>query len=230
MPLLEVCSLRLAILRRRSSRRKSTDRIPKRGLPFPGSARQEAFRQGLGELGYVEGKNIAIEYRYAEGKVDRLPALAAELVRLKVDIIVTAAGSQPALPRKRLLRFPSLWRTMAILLKAGSSTVWRDLVETLLDWQTLTRISGKRLELVKEIIPKLSRVAVRGLQPFRAKTQTLKEVELAAKASGVKLQYNIDVLSPKDFETAFRAASKGSADAVLVLSRYLWSILIEHRL
>src|SRR5215831_16046564 len=76
------------------------------GDPSTQSARIEAFRQGLRDLGYVEGKNIVIERRYAEGKYDRLPALVAELVRLKVDIIVTVVGQRPAPPRKPLLRFP----------------------------------------------------------------------------------------------------------------------------
>ena len=77
------------------------------GSPSANAARIEAFRQGLRELGYMEGKNIVIEWRYAEGKFVRLPTLADELVRLKVDIIVTARfGKQPASPRKQLLRFP----------------------------------------------------------------------------------------------------------------------------
>ena len=89
--------------------------------PSTGSDRIEALRQGLRELGYVEGKNIVIEYRYAEGKLDRLPALAAELVRLKVDVIVTAGPTQPVPPRKQRLRFPLSWRRIPILLAMGSS-------------------------------------------------------------------------------------------------------------
>jgi ABC-type uncharacterized transport system substrate-binding protein len=94
-------------------------KIPRIGYLSPNSAstnpaRIEAFRQGLRELGYVEGKNIVIEYRNTEGKLDRLPSLAAELVRLKVDIIVTSSPAQPVLLRKQLLRFPSSLRRMAI--------------------------------------------------------------------------------------------------------------------
>ena len=108
--------------------------------PLPSQlARVEAFRQGLRELGYVEGKNIVIECRYAEGKHDRLPGLAAELVRLKVDVIVTAVGQQPVLPKKQLRRFPLSWRRTLILLGAGSSPAWRDQAGTLPDWQPLPR-------------------------------------------------------------------------------------------
>jgi ABC-type uncharacterized transport system substrate-binding protein len=188
------------------------------GSPSSGSARQEAFRQGLGELGYVEGKNIAIEYRYAEGKVDRLPALAAELVRLKVDIIVTAAGSPTGAAKEATATIP------IVMANDGDPVESGFIVSLARPGGNITglanfnpELSGKRLELLKEIIPKLSRVAVLGTSTISGQTQTLKEVELAAKASGMKLQY-LDVLSPKDFETAFRAASKGRADAVLVLS------------
>jgi putative tryptophan/tyrosine transport system substrate-binding protein len=85
------------------------------------AVRIEAFRQGLRELGYVEGKNIVIEYRYAEGKRDRFPALAAELVRLKVDAIVTGGGSSTRAVKEQLLPFPLSWRRMTILLAMGSS-------------------------------------------------------------------------------------------------------------
>jgi putative ABC transport system substrate-binding protein len=185
--------------------------------PSTSPARREAFRQGLRELGYVEGKNIVIEQRYAEGKFDRLPALAAELVRLKVDIIVTA-GPQTTGPAKQATS------TIPIVMAQDPDPVGNGFVASLArPGGNITglatfapELSGKQLELLKETVPKLSRVAVFGTSINPGNAQNLREVELAAKAFGVKLQY-LDVLSPKDFETAFRAASKGLADAVLML-------------
>ena len=185
--------------------------------PSTSPARREAFWQGLRELGYVEGKNIVIEQRYAEGKFDRLPALAAELVRLKVDIIVTA-GPQTTRPAKEATS------TIPIVMAQDPDPVGNGFVASLArPGGNITglatfapELSGKQLELLKETVPKLSRVAVFGTSINPGNAQNLREVELAAKAFGVKLQY-LDVLSPKDFETAFRAASKGLADAVLML-------------
>ena len=186
-------------------------------FPSTSPARREAFRQGLRELGYVEGKNIVIEQRYADGKFDRLPALAAELVRLKVDIIVTA-GPQSTRPAKQATS------TIPIVMALDPDPVGNGFVASLARpggnitglSSLAPEISGKQLELLKEIVPRLSRVAVFGTSINSGNAQTLREVELTAKAFGVKLQY-LDVLSPKDIETAFRAASKGRADAVLML-------------
>ncbi|TMB74957.1 MAG: ABC transporter substrate-binding protein [Deltaproteobacteria bacterium] len=182
------------------------------------SARFGAFRQGLRDLGYVEGKNIVIEWRYAEGKPDRLPALAAELVRLKVDIIVSG-GSTATRPAKKATS------TIPIVMAQDTDPVGSGFVASLArpggnitGLATLApELSGKQLELMKEIVPRLSRVAVLGSSTRSGNAQSLKETELAAGAFGVKLQY-LDILSPKDIETAFRAASKGRADAVLVLT------------
>ena len=181
------------------------------------SARIEAFRQGLRELGYVEGKNIIIEWRSAEGKLDRVPALAAELVRLEVDIIVTAG---PILTRA----VKEATSTIPIVMTQDPDPVVTGFVASLArpggnitGLATLApELNGKRLEFLKEIVPKLSRVAVFGTSIFPGNAQSLKEVELAAGAFKVKLQY-LDVLNPKDFETAFRAAGKGRADAVLMM-------------
>jgi putative ABC transport system substrate-binding protein len=181
------------------------------------AVRIEAFRQGLRELGYVEGKNIVIEWRFAEGKLDRLPALAAELVRLKVDIIITAGP-----PVTRAAKEAT--STIPIVMTFDPDPVGNGFVASLArpggnitGLATLApEIGGKQLELLKEIVPKLSRVAVFGDSIQPGNPQALKEIELAAQAFKVQLQY-LDVLSPKDIETAFRAADKGRADAVLTL-------------
>ena len=181
------------------------------------SARSEAFRQGLRELGYVEGKNIVIEYRYAEGKLDLLPALAAELVRLKVDVIVTAgpAATRPA---------REATSTIPIVMGFDNDPIGNGFVSSLARpggnitglSSLAPEISGKQVELLKEIVPRLSRVAVLGNSTTPGNAQALKEIELAAGALKVQLQY-LGVLATKDIETAFRAASKGRAGAVLVL-------------
>jgi putative ABC transport system substrate-binding protein len=197
-------------------------KIPRIGFligNFPStiSARLEAFRQGLRELGYVEGKNIVIEYRYADGKLDRLPALAAELVRLKVELIVTA-GPASTRPAKEATA------TIPIVMAFDFDPVGNGFIASLArpggnitGLSTLSpEISGKQLELLKEIVPRLSRVAVLGEFNNPGNAQTLQEMELAAGALAVQLQ-SVDVRGPKDIETAFQAASKGRAGAVLVL-------------
>ena len=178
----------------------------------------------------MEGKNIVIEYRYAEGKLDRLPALAAELVRLKIDVIVTAGPTATRAAKEATVTIP-------IVMALDNDPVGNGFVASLArpggnitGLSTLApELSGKQLELLKEIVPRLSRVVVFGTSTNPGNAQSLKEMELAAKAFGVKLQY-LDILDPKDIEAAFRAASKGRADAVLVLASACRSLLIEHRL
>jgi ABC-type uncharacterized transport system substrate-binding protein len=179
--------------------------------------RTEAFRQGLRELGYVEGKNIVIEYRHAEAQYDRLPVLAAELVRLKVDVIVTGGG--PA-----TLAAKQATSTIPIVMANDPDPVADGIVASLAQpggnitglSNLAPEIGGKQLELLKETVPRLSRVAVLWSSTIPGYSQIGKEVELAAAALKVKLQFQ-EVLSPKDIEIAFRAASKGRADAVLSL-------------
>ena len=187
------------------------------------SARMEAFRQGLRELGYVEGKNIVIEWRSAEGKLDRLPALAAELVRLKVNVIVTAGPTATGSAKKATVTIPIVMSNDNDPVGSGFVTSLARPGGNITGMATLApEIGGKRLELLTEIVPRLSRVAVFGTSTQPSYAQVLKETELAAGALKVKLQY-LDVLSPKDIETAFRAASKGRADAVLVLQAGVFS-------
>ena len=179
------------------------------------SDRVEAFRQGLRELGYVEGKNIVIEWRYAEGKADRLPGLAAELVGLKVDIIVTTGPIVTRAAKEATSTIPIVMTNEGDPVGTGFVASLARPGGNITGLSTLApELSGKRLELLKEIIPQLSRVAVFGTSTLPDNAQRLREVELAAKAFGVKLQY-LDVLGPKDIETAFRAAVKGRADAML---------------
>jgi len=187
------------------------------------AARTEAFRQGLRELGYVEGKNIVIEWRYAEGKIDRLPALAAELVRLKVDVIVTAGSPVTRSAKEATVTIPIVMANDSDPVGSGHVASLARPGGNITGLSTLRlEMSGKRLELLKEIIPRLSRVAVLGSSTVPGNAQALKETELAAGAFGVQLQY-LDVLATKDIETAFRAASKGRADAVLVLGGPLFN-------
>ena len=189
-------------------------------------ARTEAFRQGLKELGYIEGKNIALEYRWAEGKIDRLPDLAAELVRLKIEVIVTCG---PVATRSA----KEATATIPIVMTFDSDPVGNRFVASLArpggnitGLSTLApELSGKQLEFLKEIVPKLSRVAVLGTSTWPGNTQLVKETELAAGAFGVKLQY-LDILDPKDIETAFRSATKARAGALLVL---VSGVLTDHR-
>ena len=190
------------------------------------SARIEAFRQGLRELGYVEGKNIVIEYRYADGKSDRLPALAVELVGLKVDVIISGGGGATR-PAKEATA------TIPIVMTGDGDPVGLGFVASLArpggnitGLSTFSpELSGKRLELVKESVSKLSRVAVFGTSATADTAQVLKEVERAAGALRVKLQY-VDVVDPKHINTAFQSASKGGAEALIVLGS---AAFIAHR-
>jgi putative tryptophan/tyrosine transport system substrate-binding protein len=182
------------------------------------SARMEAFRQGLHELGYVEGQNIVIEYRYAEGKLDRVNELTADLIRLKVDIIVSAG---PAITRSA----KKATDTIPIVMAFDSDPVGSGFIASLARpggnitglSALFPEISGKQLELLKETVPRLSRVTVFGNSTEPANRSSLKELELAAEVLVVHLQ-NLDVLDLKDIETAFQTATKGHADAVLVLT------------
>jgi putative ABC transport system substrate-binding protein len=182
------------------------------------AARLQAFRQGLAQHGYVEGKNTILEYRYAEGQLDRLPGLAAELVRLKVDVIVTA-GPQATRPAKEATI------TIPIVMAQDSDPVGNGFVASLARpggnitglSNFASEINGKRLELLKETVPKLSRVAVLGSSTEPGNAQALRETDLAAAALRVQLQH-IDVRGRDDIDTAFRAATKGGADAVLVFA------------
>src|SRR5262245_50496718 len=197
-------------------------RIPRIGYLGGGSpssypARIEAFRQGLRELGYMEGKNIVVEYRYAEGKADRERELAAELARLKVDVIVTGGPTTTRAAKEATTTIPIVFAQDGDPVASGFVASLARPGGNITGLSTLApELSGKRLELLKEIVPKLSRVTVIGNSTEPGNAQTLKEIEVATGALKVKLQY-LDVLSSKDIETAFRAAAKGRADGVVIL-------------
>jgi putative tryptophan/tyrosine transport system substrate-binding protein len=194
--------------------------------PSANAGPREAFQQGLRELGYVEGKSIIIEWRSAEGKLDDLPALAAELVRLKVDVIVTGGGRATRTAKEAT-------KTISIVMAQVPDPVGDGFVASLArpggnitGLSTFSpELSGKRLELVKESVSKLSRVAVFGTSTSPDNAQVLRELELAAGALGVQLQY-VDVVDPKHINTAFQSASKGGAEALIVLGS---AAFIAHR-
>ena len=149
----------------------------------------DAFRQGLRELGYVEGKNIVIEYRWAEGKLDRLPELAADLVRLKVDVIVASDGQVIRAAKAATKTIPIVMTQstdpvasgfVASLARPGGNITGLSIMST--------ELSGKRLELLKEVSPRISRVAVL-IGATSATQASLKEMERAAQAFGVKLKF-----------------------------------------
>ena len=182
---------------------------------------QEAFRQGLRELGYVEGRNLVIEYRDAEGKLEQFPALAAELVALKVDVIV-ASGTLAALAAKHATR------TLPIVFSPAADPVATGLVTSLArPGGNITGLSllyselvGKWLEQLKQAIPGVSRVAVLrqpGAFGERTEKDTLKRAEVAARELGVHLQF-VEARSPENFDRAFSEMTKGRADALTVLS------------
>ena len=217
------CLLITLLLITGSAQAQQPKKVPQIGHLAAGSAgsaspRIEAFRQGLRALGYIERKDIVIQYRVAAGKVDQVARNAVELVRLKVDVIVTA-GPTDTRPAKEATS------TIPIVMAQDPDPVGNGFVVSLArpggNITGLSRLapelSGKQLELLKEIVPRLSHVAVFGTSTEPGNAQSLRETELAAGALGVKLQY-LDILASKDIETAFEAARTGRADAVVVLA------------
>jgi putative tryptophan/tyrosine transport system substrate-binding protein len=185
---------------------------------FPGSSRGiEPFKRELRELGYVDGKNIAFEYRYAEDKPDRSPALADELVRLKVDVIVTGGGSDTQAAKNATKTIP------IVFLESVSDPVALGLVDSLArpggnitGFTTIAAVlAGKRLELLKETIPKLSRVAVLWNPKAPDTVQQWKESQLAARELGLQL-HSMEVSSIDEYESAFKEVAKARSGALAV--------------
>ena len=202
------------------------------------TARTEAFRQGLRELGYIEGKNIIIEWRSSEGKIERRSELAAELVRLKVDVIVSAGPTVTRVVKEATSTIPIVMAQdtdpvgsgfVASLARPGGNITGLSALAP--------EMSGKQLDLLQQIIPRLSRVVVIGNSTNPGDAQALRETVLAAGSFEVYLRY-LDVLDPKDIEIVFRDAAKGRAEAILVLGnpilnvnrKQIVDLAVKHRL
>ena len=181
------------------------------------ASRIEAFRQALHDLGYVEGKNLVVEYRYGERKEERFPDLAAELVSLKVDVIVTSSTSG-------VLAIKKATTTIPIVLAGVSDPVGTGLVASLarpggnITGLSLLapELSGKRLELLKEAFPRVSRVAVLWDPDNQANMLSFKETQAVARALKVQLQ-SLAVQNPSDLEKAFSAITTRRADALIII-------------
>jgi putative ABC transport system substrate-binding protein len=211
---------------------QQSKKVPRIGYLLPGnlaseSTVSEATRLALRELGYIEGQNIATEYRYAEGKRDRFPELAAELVRLKVDVLVVAGGNTPVRAVKNATK------TIPIVMAGGSDPVEAGLVESLArpgaNVTGLTNLArelgGKRLELLKEAVPKLARVAVLYDPVNPSHVREVKEV-LPMTAGALHLTIHPwEVPDVEGFERAFAAFKKERPDGLYVLSgTRMWAI------
>ena len=187
----------------------------------PGSS-VEAFRQGLQDLGYIEGKNIQIESRSMEGTVDSIPSLVAELVRLKVDVLVLV-------PLLAIRAAKQATKTIPIVMVTTVDPVVTGIVDSLArpggnitGLATLSReLGGKRLELLKEMVPTISRVGVLADADAPVSAIAFKEYEAAASALKIQLQ-SLEVRGPNpDLEGAFQSATKGRADALIAVSNPL---------
>ena len=191
---------------------------------------RDAFLQGLRELGYVEGRNVVIEYRYAEGKPERLPALAAELVALKVDVIVTVSNTTALAAKQATRTVPIVFTAVANPVAAGIVTSLARPGGNLTGLASLgSELVGKRLELLKQAVPVVDRVAVLWL-PGALGERTEKDMragaDVASRALGVRLQF-VEARGPADFDRAFSDMTSARADALTLLPSNMF--LREHR-
>ena len=213
------CSMLLALPF--SARAQQAAKIPRIGLIWAveRGPNIEAFGRGLREFGYVEGKNILIENRYVDGKLDRVPSLVAELLRLKVDVLVT--GLLPAIRAAK-----QATKTVPIVMMSGEDPVATGLVDSLArpggNVTGLTRLtrelSGKRLELLKEAVPKLSRVGILFQAGSTSAAIGLKEYEAQGRALKIPIQ-SLAVQGPPNtgIESAFQAAAKARVNAIITV-------------
>ena len=181
-------------------------------------ARTDAFQRGLRDLGYIIGQNIAVEYRFAEGQPDRLRALADELVRLRVSVIVTEGTTSTRYAKEATSTIPIVMAQdpdpvgtgfVASLARPGGNITGLSNLRT--------DLGGKRLEILKDTVPGLARVAVVGTSATPGNAQSLVDVERAAGILALRLQV-LEISGPQDIETAFQAATDGRAHAILVLA------------
>jgi putative ABC transport system substrate-binding protein len=198
---------------------QQTGKVPRIGMLFIGGRDQphlEAFKQGLRERGYVEGKNIRFEYRYAEGKEDRLDALAAELVREKVDVIVTTASISALAARKASQSIPIVMTSgnpleMGLaksLAQPGGNVTGLTVM--------LSDLSSKRLEILKDTLPKMARVAVLWTPQNRESSIGFDETAAAAKAFSLQL-HAAPIQSANDLEQAFAEIAKAHVGGLAVI-------------
>jgi putative ABC transport system substrate-binding protein len=212
-----------------SAEAQETKKLPRIGYlssssPSSAAASIDAFRQGLRDLGYVEGKNILIEYRHADGKLDRLPALAGELVGLKVDLIVASGGATLVEAARKATA------TIPIVMTSSADPVGSGLVASLArpggnvtGLSSLnTELGDKRLELLKEVVPSLARVGILGGRETQGDSRQMKEIEVAGKALRVRLQ-PVHMRGADDLKNAFAAMTKERAGAVMTLINPMFS-------
>jgi putative ABC transport system substrate-binding protein len=205
-------------------------KVPRIGFLFygsPGSSPElDAFRQGLRELGYIEGQNIAIEYRFASGRVERLPELAAELVRLKVDVIVTPTTPASQAAKQATGTIPIVFAGVADAVGAGLITNFARPGGNVTGLASISaELGGKRLELLKQVAPKASRVAVLYNPADRSNVLMLKDMQESAPALGLTLQ-PLEVRGPGELEDAFVAMTRARAHALFGVAGIL---TFEHR-
>jgi putative tryptophan/tyrosine transport system substrate-binding protein len=238
---LSLCALLIALCSPAQAQ-QSASKLPVIGVFLPDTASAfasyvAALREGLQELGYMEGKNLLIEYRHADGKRDLFPELAAELVRLKVDAIVVVGGTLAA-AKQATSTIPIVAATagdlvgsgyVASLAKPGGNITGSTNIDA--------DLSGKRLELLKEAFPKLSRVAFLSWKGNRGDQDELRETLAAAQAMGVRIQ-SLEIEDPGRFQSAFSAMSKERAEAVIITNnsfnfahrRLLFELAAKNRL
>jgi putative ABC transport system substrate-binding protein len=219
---------------------QAEEQIPRIGILFIGGRNQphlESFKQGLKERGYTEGKNILLDYRYAEGKYDRLPELAAEFVREKVDIIVTTSSLGARAARQTTKTIPIVLTTgdpvgsglASSLAKPGGNVTGLTVL--------LADLSGKRLEILKETLPKNPRIAALWSSRERDSGRGYKETEQAAQALSLRL-HPLEVRTAQDFEPAFVEMAKNHDNGLVVVlsqlvtlhSRQIVELALKHRM